>query len=108
MSRVMVSVGSWRNSSQVHRLGASISPVIENVQSVSGVRGVGPADSTGTSPTRYGPGGGRPPAAVSRDRPRKPRERKLMVGSTSVTVAPGLHLSPGAARILGAAGLPGA
>src|SRR5919202_3322240 len=87
MSRVMDSVGSLRNSSQVHCLGSSISPVIENVQSVSGVRGVGPADSTGKSLTRYWPGGGRPPAALSRDRPRKPREMKLMVGSTSVTVA---------------------
>src|SRR5438067_1190131 len=91
----MVSVGSLRNSSQVHRLGSSISPVIENVQSVSGVRGVGPADSTGKSLTRYWPGGRRSPTAFSRDRPRKPRETKLMVGSTPGTAATAPHIIHG-------------
>src|SRR5438132_13310546 len=80
MSWVIVSVGSLRNSSQVHRRGLSISPVIENDQSVSGVLGVGPADSTGKSVTRYCPGGRRPAGASSLGRPRNAREMKLMVG----------------------------
>jgi hypothetical protein len=79
MSRVTVSVGSRRNSSQVHCLGCSTSPVIEKVQSASGVRGVGPADSTGKSLVTYCPGGRRPAGACSRGRPRNPREIKLMV-----------------------------
>src|SRR5438309_7710338 len=80
MSWVMVSVGSLRNSSQVRRRGLSISPVIENHQSVNGVLGVGPADSTGKSVTRYWPGGKRPAGASSLGRPRKAREMKLVVG----------------------------
>src|SRR5439155_14591374 len=82
MSWVMVSVWSLRNSSQVHRRGLSISPVIDNDQSVNGVLGVGPADSTGKSVTRYWPGGRRPAGASSLGRPRKAREMKLMVASS--------------------------
>src|SRR5262245_51575606 len=79
ISRVIVSLGSLRNSSQVHRLGSSTSPVIEKVQAVSGVRGVGPADKTGKSPTTYCPGGRRSAGALSRGRPRNARETKDMV-----------------------------
>jgi hypothetical protein len=98
MSRVMVSVGRWRNSSQVHRLGPSISPTIENVQAASEVRGVGPADSTGKSRSRYWPGGRRPCVACSERRPRKPREMMVIIEDTSVAVSspagPGLMRKP--------------
>src|ERR1700693_3251730 len=77
MSRVSVSVGSLRNSSHVQFLSLSTSPVIENVQSVSGVRGVGPAERTGKSLTRYWPGGSRLACPWSRGRPWKAREMKL-------------------------------
>src|SRR5438445_13333539 len=74
MSLVIVWVGSLRNSSQVQFFSLSTSPVIENVQSVSGVRGVGPAERTGKSLTRYWPGGRRPACPWSLGRPRKARE----------------------------------
>src|SRR5438270_13333503 len=79
MSLVIVSVGSLRNSSHVQFLSLSTSPVIENVQSVTGVRGVGPADNTGKSLTRYWPGGRRPSGAWSRGRPWNAREMKVMI-----------------------------
>src|SRR5215471_17475513 len=79
ISRVIVSLGSLRNSSQVHRLGSSTSPVIEKVQAVSGVLGVGPADKTGKSPTTYCPGGTRSAGTRSRGRPRNARETKDIV-----------------------------
>src|SRR6266851_7456193 len=79
MSRVIVSVGSLRNSSHVQFLSLSTSPVIENVQSVSGVRGVGPADRTGKSCTRYWPGGRLPSGAWSLGRPWNARETKVMI-----------------------------
>src|SRR5438128_3747823 len=78
MSLVIVWVGSLRSSSQVQFLSLSTSPVIENVQSVSGVRGVGPAERTGKSLTRYWPGGRRPACPLSRGRPWKAREMKVM------------------------------
>src|SRR5438128_1165216 len=77
MSLVIVWVGSLRNSSQVQFFSLSTSPVIENVQSVSGVRGVGPAERTGKSLTRYWPGGRRPACPWSLGRPRKAREMKV-------------------------------
>src|SRR5919199_3081003 len=78
MSRVMVSVGSLRNSSHVHRFSVSISPVIEKVQRSIGVRGVGPADRTGKSRTRYWPGGRRSVGTWSLGRPRNEREVELI------------------------------
>src|SRR5260370_28984943 len=78
MSWVIVSVCSLRNSFQVQFLSLSTSPVIENVQSVSGVRGVGPAERTGKSLTRYWPGGRRSASSWSRGRPWKAREMKVM------------------------------
>src|SRR5258708_14617515 len=78
MSFVISSVGSLRNSSQVHFLGWSISPSTANVHSVNATRGVGPADRTGKSFTTYCPGGTRELLAVSLRLPRKPREMKDM------------------------------
>src|SRR5919107_40219 len=57
ISLVISSEGSCLNSSQVHRLGSSISPTTERSHSSSGVRGVGPAESTGKPSSRYCPGG---------------------------------------------------
>src|SRR5438132_1590641 len=79
MSLVIVWVGSLRNSSQVQFFSLSTSPVIENVQSVSGVRGVGPAERTGKSLTRYWPGGRRPACPWSLGRPWKAREMKVTI-----------------------------
>src|SRR5712691_2482881 len=75
----MVSEGNLRNSSHVQFLNLSISPMSENVHSASGVRGVGPAESTGKSLTRYWPGGIRPACPLSRGRPWKAREMKFIV-----------------------------
>src|ERR671927_522280 len=57
MSFVTSSEGSCLNSSHVHLLGSSTSPTMEKSHSPSGVRGVGPAESTGKPSTRYCPGG---------------------------------------------------
>src|ERR671927_25654 len=57
MSRVISSEGSCLNSSHVHLLGSSTSPVIEKSHCSIGVRGVGPAERTGKPSTRYWPGG---------------------------------------------------
>src|SRR5215218_2304016 len=75
MSVVISSEGSARNSSHVHRLGSSISPVIVKSHSSKGVRGVGPAERTGNPSTRYWPGGRRESSSVRLRRPRKPREK---------------------------------
>jgi hypothetical protein len=53
MSTVGGSLGSARNSSQLHEIGWSTAPRISNAHSVSGVCGVGPADRTGKSPVTY-------------------------------------------------------
>src|ERR1700674_2141026 len=74
ISTVTVSLGSFRNSSQVHRLGSSNSPTIENVHSATGTRGVGPADRTGKSLTTCWPGGTRELLDGSARLPRNPRE----------------------------------
>src|SRR5258708_26512296 len=89
MSRVIVSVGSLRNSSHVQFLSLSTSPVIENVQSVSGVRGVGPAERTGKSLTRYCPGGRRSACPWSRGRPWNAREMKVIIENISVSLKVG-------------------
>src|SRR2546427_5799243 len=74
MSLVPVSDGRARSSFHVQRLGSSISPSIENDHWSRFGRGVGPAERTGKSLTRYWPGGRRELDAVSRRRPLKPRE----------------------------------
>src|SRR5687767_3606710 len=73
MSLVISSEGSCLNSSQVHLLGSSTSPTMEKSHSSRGVRGVGPAESTGKPFSRYCPGG----SAVSwlLRRPLKPLEK---------------------------------
>src|SRR5215217_2813862 len=77
MSFVISSEGSWLNSSQVHLLGSSISPPMEKSHSSIGVRGVGPAESTGKPSSSYCPGG----SAVSwvLRRPKKPLEKNPSV-----------------------------
>src|SRR2546430_16869535 len=74
MSLVTVSDGRARSSFHVQRLGSSISPSIENDHWSRFGRGVGPAERTGKSLTRYWPGGGRGVEAVARRRPVEPRE----------------------------------
>src|SRR3954466_16326898 len=74
MSVVKVSEGSAMGSSQVHETSLSTAPSMVKVHSLSGVRGVGPADSTGKSVTTYWPGGTGEGSTSSRGRPRKPRE----------------------------------
>ena len=69
MSFVIVSLGSARNSSHVHVFASATSPVMVKSHSSSGVCGVGPAESTGKSSTRYWPGGTRPESPSSRRRP---------------------------------------
>src|SRR6266699_2442704 len=76
MSLVTISDGSAANSLHVQRFGSSISPSIEKVHWSRLTRGVGPADRTGKSFTRYWPGGKRELEAVSRRRTLKPREMK--------------------------------
>src|SRR5262245_6959368 len=76
MSCVTVSDGSALSSLHVQYRGSSTAPRIENVHSASGVRGVGPADSTGKSVVTYCPGGTRASSASSRRLPLKPRETK--------------------------------
>src|SRR6202021_529323 len=79
MSTVTVSVGSAWNSCHVHETG-DWPPSMENVQSVSRVCGVGPADSTGKSEVTYCPGGTRPAGSASWWRRWKPREIGLIRG----------------------------
>src|SRR5260370_12743315 len=74
MSLVTCSVGSLRNSSHDQLRGLSISPSMTKLHSACGMRGVGPADNTGKSLTRYCPGGRRELLALSRPLPRKPRD----------------------------------
>src|SRR3989442_10035767 len=76
MSLVTCSVGSLRNSSHVQLRGLSISPSMTKLHSATGMRGVGPADNTGKSFTRYCPGGSRELLAVSRPLPPNPRAMK--------------------------------
>jgi hypothetical protein len=64
MSTVTVSLGSAWNSVQV-QLAGDWPPSIENVQLVSAVCGVGPADRTGKSLVTYWPGGTRPAGSAS-------------------------------------------
>src|SRR3954471_12001726 len=59
MSTVTVSEGSAMNSAHGHDTGSSTAPLTRKLHSSSGVCGVGPADSTGKSPTTCCPGGTR-------------------------------------------------
>src|SRR5438128_10285812 len=74
MSTVTVSVGSFWNSGQLHETGDLTRPSIRNDHRSSGVCGVGPAESTGKSVTRYCPGGTRCSTSGGRRPPRNPRE----------------------------------
>jgi hypothetical protein len=79
MSTLMVSAGSARSSAQVHELAVTPPRVMENVQSASGVRGVGPAANTGKSLVTCWPGGTRPASPAGAGCRRwKPRETGLM------------------------------
>src|SRR4029077_19159763 len=69
MSRVTVSLGNARSSSHVQCFSSSTSPSTENDHCASAVGGVGPAESTGKSRTRYCPGGKRASRDSSRGRP---------------------------------------
>src|SRR5205085_10608963 len=73
MSRVNVSAGSALSSSHDQVRCGSTAPWIVKLHWSSGVCGVGPAESTGKSSTRYWPGGTRSACAVSRRLPLKPR-----------------------------------
>src|SRR5215203_1714693 len=75
MSVVISSEGSSLNSSHTHLIGSSTSPTMEKSHSSSGVRGVGPAESTGNPSTRYCPGGRWVSCTCFLRRPRKPREK---------------------------------
>src|ERR671939_1379214 len=76
MSVVISSEGSSLNSSHTHLFGSSTSPTMEKSHSSRGVRGVGPAESTGNPSTRYCPGGRLVSPWVCLWRPLKPREMK--------------------------------
>src|SRR5215213_10873038 len=75
MSVVISSEGSCLNSSHVHLLGSSTSPTSEKSHSSKGVRGVGPAESTGKPSTRYCPGGRWVFCSGCLRRPRNPQEK---------------------------------
>src|SRR5215204_546658 len=75
MSVVISSEGSSLNSSHAHLFSSSTSPTMEKSHSSSGVRGVGPAESTGNPSTRYCPGGRWVSCSCCLRRPRKPREK---------------------------------
>src|SRR5215217_8128988 len=75
MSVVISSEGSSLNSSHTHVFGSSTSPTMEKSHSSSGVRGVGPAESTGNPSTRYCPGGRWVSCACCLRRPRNAREK---------------------------------
>src|SRR3712207_8079725 len=63
----------------------STSPSIEKVHWSSGTRGVGPAERTGKSFTRYCPGGTRPAVSACRRLPTNPRETKRCARSEEHT-----------------------
>src|SRR2546423_466543 len=74
MSLVRVSAGKAASSFQVQRFGSSTSPSMEKLHWSRLTLGVGPAESTGKSVTRYWPGGTRELDAESRRLPLNPRE----------------------------------
>src|SRR5436190_24384045 len=80
MSTVTCSLGRARKPSQSQRRCSSVSLVMVNSQSARSMPGVGPADRTGKSSTRYWPGGS---SAPGRRRPRNPRDTVLIVATPS-------------------------
>src|SRR4029077_18047777 len=72
ISTVMVSEGNSRNDFQSHRFKTLLPSSMVNSQRSRDMCGVGPADKTGKSVVRYGPGGSFTSAALRR--PEKPRE----------------------------------
>src|ERR1051325_8679955 len=83
MSLVNVSDGRAENSFHVQRRGSSISPSMVKVHWSRLTRGVGPAERTGKSVTRYCPGGTRELDAASRRLPLKPLETNPISGRVS-------------------------
>src|SRR5258708_15317500 len=81
MSTVISSCGSAWNCSHVQLRGWSISPSMVSIQRSSGMRGVGPAESTGKSLTTCWPGGTRAALTSVRRLPLNPREMKAMATS---------------------------
>src|SRR5690606_32702201 len=82
MSTVTFSDGSDWNSSKFQVLAVPSRSLAVNDHVSRGMRGVGPADSTGKSAVTYWPGGTLPSGPSSRRRPRKPRVTKLIVCSS--------------------------
>jgi hypothetical protein len=81
-STVTVSLGRARKSFQSQRRWLPVTLVMVNSQSSSSMPGVGPADRTGKSSTRYWPGGSS--TLVRSRRPLNPRDTvpivRLLVG----------------------------
>src|SRR5215211_34902 len=71
MSTVIGSLGSARKAFQSQRCWSPVSLVMVNSQSSRSMVGVGPADRTGKSSTRYWPGGS---STLGRRRPLNPRD----------------------------------
>ena len=82
------SLGRARKPAQSQRRCSSVSLVMVSSQSSSSMLGVGPADRTGKSSTRYWPGGR---SALGRRRPLNPRDTVLI--GHSFASAPVLSLS---------------
>jgi len=76
MSTVTVSAGSASSCAHDHSCRCPASVAISNRQASGGIRGVGPADSTGKSSVRYCPGGSSGPAG--RRRPENPGDTIAM------------------------------
>src|ERR1700676_1042211 len=74
ISTVTVCDGSAVNSFHGHDTRCSTARLKTRLQTESGVRVVGPAESTGKSLTMYCPGGIRAGSTSRRGRPLKPRE----------------------------------
>src|SRR5256886_10129604 len=79
--------------SQVQLTGCRTNPSMVKRHWSSRIRGVGPADSTGQSSTRYWPGGIRPACSGLRRRPKNPRETNPspMAPQTSLLALPDLR-----------------
>src|SRR5207249_10691314 len=82
MSARISSLGSARNSSQVHVVGWDAPPTTANVQSAVGVCGVGPAESTGKSRTVYWHGGTRAFSRSASRLPWNPGDTKPLTASS--------------------------
>src|SRR5215216_857725 len=85
MSTVIGSLGRLRKAAQSQRCWSPVSLEMVNSHSARSMSGVGPADRTGKSSTRYWPGGS--PALGRRRFPLNPRETVPIVLSPFVPVA---------------------